>query len=89
MKNGKSGSNNNSANLSSKIGGNLARELPSSSKGSPYGKQGGSNIPISNPYDVLDEESEEEVENVFDESANLLSSVKSGAFADVVGYAAG
>ncbi|GJR39469.1 ribonuclease H-like domain-containing protein [Tanacetum coccineum] len=89
IKKGKSGSNNNSANRSSKIGGNSARELPSSSKGRLYGKQGGSNIHISNPYDVLDKESEEEVENVFDESANLLSSVKSGAFADVVGYAAG
>ncbi|GJW84189.1 hypothetical protein Tco_0157334 [Tanacetum coccineum] len=30
------------------------------------------NIPVSNPYSALDEESEEEVENVYNESANLL-----------------
>ncbi|GJU22084.1 hypothetical protein Tco_1155426 [Tanacetum coccineum] len=47
---------------------------------SPNGKNGGiSNIPVSNHYDVLDEESEEEVENVFNESLNLLSSAKTGA----------
>ncbi|GKD18092.1 hypothetical protein Tco_1207250 [Tanacetum coccineum] len=34
------------------------------------------NIPVSNPYFALDEESEEEVENVYDESANLLQSKK-------------
>ncbi|GJU74594.1 hypothetical protein Tco_1265999 [Tanacetum coccineum] len=34
------------------------------------------NIPVSNPYSALDEESEEEVENVYDESANLLQSKK-------------
>ncbi|GJZ06676.1 hypothetical protein Tco_0540469 [Tanacetum coccineum] len=55
-----------------------ASVLPVSSSGSPNGKNGGnSNIPVSNPYDVLDEESEE-VENVFDESVNLLSSAKTG-----------
>ncbi|GKB28935.1 zinc knuckle CX2CX4HX4C containing protein, partial [Tanacetum coccineum] len=36
------------------------------------------NIPVSNPYSSLAEESEEEVENVYDESANLLQSKKTG-----------
>nr|GEZ68454.1 hypothetical protein [Tanacetum cinerariifolium] len=36
------------------------------------------NILVSNPYSALDEESEEEVENVSDESANLLQSKKIG-----------
>ncbi|GJX57445.1 zinc knuckle CX2CX4HX4C containing protein [Tanacetum coccineum] len=69
-----------------------ASELPSSSRGSQNGKNGdpyakenvtspydSSNIPVSNLYACLDEESEEEVENVFDEYANLLSSAKLGA----------
>ncbi|GKA75666.1 hypothetical protein Tco_0782044 [Tanacetum coccineum] len=69
-----------------------ASELPSSSSGSENGKNDGtyakekvtslydsSNIPVSNPYACLDEESEEEVENVFNESAKLLSSAKLGA----------
>ncbi|GKB87617.1 zinc knuckle CX2CX4HX4C containing protein [Tanacetum coccineum] len=34
------------------------------------------NILVSNPYSALDEESEEEVENVYDESANLLQNKK-------------
>nr|GEV96488.1 zinc knuckle CX2CX4HX4C [Tanacetum cinerariifolium] len=34
------------------------------------------NIHVSNPYSALDEESKEEVENVYDESANLLQSKK-------------
>ncbi|GJU04149.1 retrovirus-related pol polyprotein from transposon TNT 1-94 [Tanacetum coccineum] len=54
--------------------------LPVSTSGSPNGKNGGnSNIIVSNPYDVLDEESEEEVEHVFRESVNLLSSAKTRA----------
>nr|GEU58334.1 hypothetical protein [Tanacetum cinerariifolium] len=36
----------------------------------------GGNIIMSNSYAALDDESEEEVENVFDESANLLNSSK-------------
>ncbi|GJW68116.1 zinc knuckle CX2CX4HX4C containing protein [Tanacetum coccineum] len=39
----------------------------------------GGNITVSNSYASLDDESEEEVENVFDESANLLNSTKTGA----------
>ncbi|GJU72792.1 hypothetical protein Tco_1264197, partial [Tanacetum coccineum] len=39
----------------------------------------GGNITVSNSYATLDDESEEEVENVFDESANLLNSTKTGA----------
>ncbi|GJS01239.1 hypothetical protein Tco_0317747 [Tanacetum coccineum] len=35
-------------------------------------------IPVSNPYSALDKESEEEVENMYDESANLLQSKKTG-----------
>ncbi|GJS94715.1 zinc knuckle CX2CX4HX4C containing protein [Tanacetum coccineum] len=55
--------------------------LPASSSGSPNGMNGGItfNIPVSNPYVVLNEESEEDVENVFDKSVNLLSSAKTGA----------
>ncbi|GJV44868.1 zinc knuckle CX2CX4HX4C containing protein [Tanacetum coccineum] len=69
-----------------------ASELPSSSSGSQNGKNGGTyakekatslfdsfNTPVSNSYACLDEESEEEVENVFDESVNLISSAKQGA----------
>ncbi|GJY33730.1 hypothetical protein Tco_0418199, partial [Tanacetum coccineum] len=36
------------------------------------------NIPMSNPYSALDEESDEDVENVYDESANLFQSKKIG-----------
>ncbi|GJY03216.1 hypothetical protein Tco_0361368 [Tanacetum coccineum] len=39
----------------------------------------GGNITVSNSYAALDDESEEEVENMFDESANLLNSTKTGA----------
>ncbi|GKA01234.1 hypothetical protein Tco_0673899, partial [Tanacetum coccineum] len=39
----------------------------------------GGNIILSNSYAVLDDERGEEVENVFDESANLLNSSKTGA----------
>nr|GEY25761.1 hypothetical protein [Tanacetum cinerariifolium] len=39
----------------------------------------GGNITMSNSYAALDDESKEEVENVFDESANLLNSTKTGA----------
>ncbi|GKE52132.1 hypothetical protein Tco_1487288 [Tanacetum coccineum] len=83
-KNGKTGSN-----KGVKFGGQLAKP---NVNGSQNGKNGGthakekvtspydpSNIPVSNLYACLNEESEEEVENVFDESANLLSSAKSGA----------
>nr|GEZ67338.1 hypothetical protein [Tanacetum cinerariifolium] len=68
-----------------------ASELPSSSSGSQNGKNGdpyakenvtspydSSNILVSNPYACLNEDSREEVENVFDEYANLLSSAKLG-----------
>ncbi|GKD14945.1 hypothetical protein Tco_1199352 [Tanacetum coccineum] len=34
---------------------------------------------VSNSYAALDDESKEEVENVFDEAANLLNSTKAGA----------
>nr|GEW69702.1 hypothetical protein [Tanacetum cinerariifolium] len=57
-------------------------ELPSSSRGFQYDKHDGPHtfyIPVSNPYSVLDEESGEEVDNVFNESVNFLSSEKSGA----------
>ncbi|GKA87697.1 hypothetical protein Tco_0809461 [Tanacetum coccineum] len=36
------------------------------------------NITMSNSYAALDDESEEDVENVYDESANLLNSTKTG-----------
>nr|GEW27345.1 hypothetical protein [Tanacetum cinerariifolium] len=83
-KNGKTGSN-----KGVKFGGQLAKP---NVNGSQNGKNGGThakknatspydpyNIPVSNLYACLDEESKEEVENVFDEYANLLSSAKSGA----------
>ncbi|GJS37320.1 MAK10-like protein [Tanacetum coccineum] len=48
------------------------------------------NIPILNPYSALDDESDEEVKNVYDESANLFQSKKTGrsssTYTDVVGY---
>nr|GEU38772.1 hypothetical protein [Tanacetum cinerariifolium] len=58
-----------------------ASVLLASSSGSPNGKNGGntSNINVSNSYVMLDEESEAKVENVFDESVNLLSSAKTWA----------
>ncbi|GKG46033.1 hypothetical protein Tco_0498479, partial [Tanacetum coccineum] len=83
-----------------------AVDIPSSSYTSATAKKGGlkvptssSNIPTSNPYDLLsqefdpenysrskgdpnvldDMESEEEVEVVFDETTNLISSTKTGA----------
>ncbi|GJZ26026.1 hypothetical protein Tco_0570279 [Tanacetum coccineum] len=49
-----------------------------SSKRNPNVEKGG-NITVSNSYAALDDESEEEVENVSDESANLLNSTKTGA----------
>ncbi|GJV24599.1 hypothetical protein Tco_1377294 [Tanacetum coccineum] len=51
---------------------------PVSSKRNQNVEKGG-NITVSNSYAALDDESEEEVENVFDESANLLNSTKTGA----------
>ncbi|GKF78789.1 hypothetical protein Tco_0234357 [Tanacetum coccineum] len=42
----------------------------------PITKEG--NITMSNSYVVLDDKSEEDVENVYDESANLLNSSKTG-----------
>ncbi|GKE38894.1 zinc knuckle CX2CX4HX4C containing protein, partial [Tanacetum coccineum] len=42
----------------------------------PITKEG--NITLSNSYAALDDESEEDVENVYDESANLLNSSKTG-----------
>ncbi|GJZ98814.1 zinc knuckle CX2CX4HX4C containing protein [Tanacetum coccineum] len=47
------------------------------------------NIPVSNPYFALDEESEEEVENVYDESANLLQSKKTGGSSSTFTVGAG
>nr|GEY04259.1 heterogeneous nuclear ribonucleoprotein 1 [Tanacetum cinerariifolium] len=68
-----------------------ASELPSSSSGSQNGKNGdpyakenmtspydSSNILVSNTYACLNEDSRDEVENVFDEYANLLSSANLG-----------
>nr|GFB36281.1 hypothetical protein [Tanacetum cinerariifolium] len=47
------------------------------------------NIPMSNPYSALDDESDKEVENVYDESANLFQSKKtsgsSSSFTDAAG----
>ncbi|GJZ52078.1 hypothetical protein Tco_0606593 [Tanacetum coccineum] len=54
-----------------KNGGSKAKEKVSF----PYNS---SNIPTSNPYELLDEDSEEEFENVFDEYLNLLSGPKQG-----------
>ncbi|GKG22681.1 hypothetical protein Tco_0387984, partial [Tanacetum coccineum] len=36
------------------------------------------NIFTSNSYSALNDESDEDVENVYDESANLFTSIKSG-----------
>nr|GEW42420.1 Ty3/gypsy retrotransposon protein [Tanacetum cinerariifolium] len=52
-----------------------AKVPPMSSRRSPNAEKGG-NIIVSNSYDALDGESEEEVKNVFGESANLLNSTK-------------
>ncbi|GKE94405.1 hypothetical protein Tco_1579260, partial [Tanacetum coccineum] len=49
-----------------------------SSRRSPIVEKDG-NITVSNSYVALDDESEEEVENAFDESANLLNSTKTCA----------
>ncbi|GJR01959.1 hypothetical protein Tco_0524943 [Tanacetum coccineum] len=82
-KNGKSGSNVNSTNRSGKFRKQSVKpnvKYVPKAPGFQYGKHDGphtSYIPVSNPYSVLDEESEEEVENVFNESVNLLSSKKS------------
>ncbi|GJT94634.1 zinc knuckle CX2CX4HX4C containing protein [Tanacetum coccineum] len=51
--------------------------LTSSSRRSPIIEKGG-NITMSNSYASLDDESEEEIENVYDESANLFNSTKTG-----------
>ncbi|GKC59881.1 zinc knuckle CX2CX4HX4C containing protein, partial [Tanacetum coccineum] len=49
------------------------------------------NISTSNPYSALEDESDEDVENVYDESANLFKSTKTGesssSFTAAVGYA--
>ncbi|GKB48917.1 hypothetical protein Tco_0899670 [Tanacetum coccineum] len=47
------------------------------------------NILVSNPYSALDEESEEEVENVYDESANLLQNKKTDGSSSTFTVAAG
>ncbi|GJU63196.1 zinc knuckle CX2CX4HX4C containing protein [Tanacetum coccineum] len=47
------------------------------------------NIPVSNPYSTLDEESEEEVENMYDESTNLHQSKKTGGSSSTFTVAAG
>ncbi|GKE71142.1 hypothetical protein Tco_1529214 [Tanacetum coccineum] len=47
------------------------------------------NIPVSNLYSALDEESEEEMENVYDESANLLQSKKTGGSSSTLTVATG
>nr|GEV74748.1 hypothetical protein [Tanacetum cinerariifolium] len=47
------------------------------------------NILASNPYSALDEESEEGVENVYDESANLLQSKKPDESSSTFTVAAG
>nr|GEZ13822.1 hypothetical protein [Tanacetum cinerariifolium] len=47
------------------------------------------NIPMSNPYSVLDDESDEEVENVYNESANLFQSKKTGGSSSTFTDAAG
>ncbi|GJR14681.1 hypothetical protein Tco_0797333 [Tanacetum coccineum] len=47
----------------------------SSSRRSPIIEEGG-NITMSNSYAALDDESEEEIENVYDESAKLFNSTK-------------
>ncbi|GJQ91841.1 hypothetical protein Tco_0002980 [Tanacetum coccineum] len=53
----------------------------------PPTKEG--NITVSNSYVALDDESEEEVENVYDESANLLNSTKTGESSSTFTVAAG
>nr|GEV96490.1 hypothetical protein [Tanacetum cinerariifolium] len=47
------------------------------------------NIHVSNPCFALDEESEEEVDNVYDESANLLQNIKTGRSLSTFTVAAG
>ncbi|GJZ21002.1 hypothetical protein Tco_0558041 [Tanacetum coccineum] len=47
------------------------------------------NITMSNSYAALDDESEEEVENVYDESANLFNSTKTGGSLSTFTVAAG
>ncbi|GJV75158.1 hypothetical protein Tco_1506742 [Tanacetum coccineum] len=49
-----------------------------SSRRSPINEEGG-NITMSNSYDALDDDSEEEIENVYDELVNLFNSTKIGA----------
>ncbi|GJW64237.1 hypothetical protein Tco_0116121 [Tanacetum coccineum] len=74
----------NSMHMSSKKQTTKVVDLPSSSFTSDTAKKGAlqvptssSNIPTSNPYDVLDDmESKEEVEVVFDETANFHISAK-------------
>nr|GEY19829.1 hypothetical protein [Tanacetum cinerariifolium] len=50
---------------------------PASPRRSPNADEG-VNITVSNSYAALDDESEEEVENLYDELANLLKSTKTG-----------
>nr|GEY07900.1 hypothetical protein [Tanacetum cinerariifolium] len=49
------------------------------------------NIPMSNPYSALDDKSDEDIENMFDESTNLFQSTKMGGslatFTDATGTA--
>ncbi|GJY71954.1 hypothetical protein Tco_0475657 [Tanacetum coccineum] len=49
--------------------------FPTSSSRSPIIEEDG-NITMSNSYAALDDESEEEIENVYEESANLFNSTK-------------
>ncbi|GJW27337.1 hypothetical protein Tco_0041148 [Tanacetum coccineum] len=60
----------------------------SSSRRSPIIEEGG-NITMSNSYVALDDESEEEIENVYDESANLFNSTKTCESSSTFTVAAG
>ncbi|GKC14043.1 hypothetical protein Tco_1010825 [Tanacetum coccineum] len=53
----------------------------------PSTKEG--NITMSNSYAAVDDESDEDVENVYDESANLLHSLKTGGSSSTFTVAAG
>ncbi|GJZ93532.1 zinc knuckle CX2CX4HX4C containing protein [Tanacetum coccineum] len=53
----------------------------------PSTKEG--SITMSNSYDALDDQSNEDVENVYDESANLLHSLKTGGSSSTFTAAAG
>ncbi|GJW13347.1 zinc knuckle CX2CX4HX4C containing protein [Tanacetum coccineum] len=47
------------------------------------------NIATSNPYSTLEDESDEDVENIYDESANLFQSTKTGESSSTFTPAAG